>query len=140
MDKEALEILQMVREGRVSPEQGAQLLDAMKTQAPGAAPGERGKPKFVRVRVNVAGEDDKKVAVNLNLPIAMADLALKMLEKAEFTKNGEHVKFGDFIKGLGGLDIATIMQMVKEGAEGKLVDVEVSGEDDEKVKVEVTVD
>lgn len=140
MDKEGLEILQMVREGRVTAEQGAQLLDTLKAPASGTMPGERGKPKFVRVRVNVTGDDEKKVAVNLNLPIAMADLALKMLEKAEFTRNGEHVKFGDFIKGLGGLDIATIMQMVKEGAEGKLVDVEVSGEDEENVKVEVTVD
>jgi hypothetical protein len=30
--------------------------------------------------------------------------------------------------------------MVKEGAEGKLVDVDVKGENDEQVKVEVTVD
>jgi len=140
MDKEALEILQMVREGRVSAEQGAQLLDALKSQPTAMAPAEGGKPKFVRVRVNVAGPDNEKVAVSLNLPIAMADLALKMLEKAEFTRDGEHIKFGDFMKGLGGLDIATVMQMVKQGAEGKLVDVDVSGEDGEKVKVEVIVD
>jgi hypothetical protein len=140
MDKDALEILQMVREGRVTAEQGAQLLDALKTQPAIAAPGERGRPRFVRVRVDVAGEDGQKVAVNLNLPIAMADLALKMLEKAEFTKDGEHIKFGEFLKGLGGLDIATILQMVKEGAEGKLADVDIAGEDGEKVKVEVIVE
>ena len=140
MDKEALEILEMVRDGRVTPEQGAQLLEALRSQPTGVAASERGKPRFLRVRVDVAGDGDKKVAINLNLPIAMADLALKMLEKAEFTKDGEHIKFGDFLKDLGGLDIATIMQMVKEGAEGKLVDIAVAGEDGEMVKVEVIVD
>jgi len=140
MDKESLEILEMVKEGRVTPEQGRQLLEALKSQ-PGAmalSPGE--KPRFVRVRVNVAGGDKEKVAVNVNLPVAMADLALKMLEKAEFTKDGEHIKFGDYMKDLGGMDVATILQMVKEGAEGKLVDVDIEGNDGEHVKVEVIVD
>ena len=140
MDKESLEILEMVKEGRVTPEQGTQLLEALKSQ-PGAmalSPGE--KPRFVRVRVNVAGGDKEKVAVNVNLPVAMADLALKMLEKAEFTKDGEHIKFGDYMKDLGGMDVATILQMVKEGAEGKLVDIDVQGDDGETVKVEVIVD
>ena len=93
MDKESLEILEMVKEGRVTPEQGRQLLEA-----------------------------------------------LKMLEKAEFTKDGEHIKFGDYMKDLGGMDVATILQMVKEGAEGKLVDVDIEGNDGEHVKVEVIVD
>jgi uncharacterized protein with von Willebrand factor type A (vWA) domain len=141
MDKESLEILEMVKEGRVTPEQGTQLLEALKSQPSGVAMLSGGeKPKFVRVRVNVAGGEKEKVAVNVNLPVAMADLALKMLEKAEFTKDGEHIKFGDYMKDLGGMDVATILQMVKEGAEGKLVDVDIEGNDGETVKVEVIVD
>jgi len=141
MDKESLEILEMVREGRVSPEQGAQLLEALKSQPTGLSALPTGeKPKFVRVKVNVKGDKSEKVAVNVNLPVAMADLALKMLEKAEFTKDGEHIKFGEYLKDLQGLDVSTILQMVKEGAEGKLVDVDIDGEDGEKVKVEVIVD
>ena len=141
MDKESLEILEMVREGRVTPEQGTQLLEALRSQPSGLAALSGGeKPKFVRVRVNVVDGDKEKVAVNVNLPVAMADLALKMLEKAEFTKDGEHIKFGDYMKDLGGMDVATILQMVKEGAEGKLVDVDVQGDDGETVKVEVIVD
>ncbi len=38
------------------------------------------------------------------------------------------------------MDVASILQMVKEGAEGKLVDVAVGGDDGESVKVEVIVD
>ncbi len=139
MDQEAVDILDMVREGKVTPEQGAQLLEALKSQPSAlAAGGER--PRFVRVKVNVADQDAEKVAVNMNLPIAMADLALKVLQEAKITKDGETIQFGDYLKNLQGMDIATILQMVKDGAEGKLVDVDVDGGDGEKVKVEVVVD
>ncbi len=141
MDKESLEILEMVREGKVTPEQGAQLLEALRSQPSGVAALPAGeKPKFLRARVNVTGGGNEKVSVNVNLPVAMADLALKMLEKAEFTKDGEKIKFGEYVKELGGMDVATILQMVKEGAEGKLVDVDVEGDEGEHVKVEVIVD
>ena len=140
MDKESLEVLEMVKEGRVTPEQGAQLLDALKVPPGGLtqSPGER--PRFVRLRVNVAGDAKEKVAVNMNLPVAMADLALKVLQEAKITRDGETIQFGDYLKDLHGTDISTILQMVKDGAEGKLVDVEVDGNDGEQVKVEVVVD
>lgn len=139
MEQEAVDILNMVREGKVTPEQGAQLLEALKSQPSAlAAGGER--PRFVRVKVNVGKEGREKVAVNMNLPIAMADLALKVLQDAKITKDGETIQFGDYLKNLQGMDIATILQMVKDGAEGKLVDVDVDGDDGEKVKVEVVVD
>ena len=82
---EALEVLEMVREGRVTPEQGAELLAALKSRPSlmAAAGGE--KPRFLRVRGNVQEDEGAgdKVAVNLNLPIAMADLALKLVEQAK---------------------------------------------------------
>jgi hypothetical protein len=139
MDQEAMDILNMVREGKVTSEQGAALLEALKSQPSAlAAGGER--PRFVRVKVNVEEGDREKVAVNMNLPIAMADLALKVLQDAKITKDGETIQFGDYLKNLQGMDIATILQMVKDGAEGKLVDVDVDDEDGQKVKVEVIVD
>jgi uncharacterized protein with von Willebrand factor type A (vWA) domain len=142
MDKESLEILEMVKEGRVTPEQATQLLEALRSQpsAVSLAAGER--PRFVRVRVNVnerGGEGDQ-VAVNMNLPVAMADLALKLLQEAKITRDGETIEFGDYLKDLQGMDISAILQLVKEGAEGKLVDVDVADGDGDKVKVEVIVD
>jgi hypothetical protein len=140
MDSEALEVLEMVKEGRVTPEQGAELLAALKSRPSiaGAAVSER--PRFIRVRVHVQGDEKEKVAVNCNLPVAMADLALKMLEQAKITKDGETIQFGDYLKDLQGMDISAILQMVKEGAEGKLVDVDIEGSEGETVKVEVVVD
>lgn len=140
MDDEALEILNMVRDGKVTPEQGQELLLALRSGSSALAAGPGDRPRFVRVRVDVQHEGRNKVAVNANLPIAMADMALKVLEGAEFTKDGEKVRFGEYLKQLGGMDVAGVLQMVKEGAEGKLVDVDIDGDDGEKVKVEVVVD
>ena len=142
MEGEALEVLEMVREGRVTPEQGAQLLAALRTEGARAAGPAGEKARFLRVRVNVAegkGEGDK-VAVNLNLPIAVADLALKVLQEAKITKEGETIELGQYLKDLQGVDVASILQMVKDGAEGKLLDVDVEEEEGDKVKVEVVVD
>jgi hypothetical protein len=140
MNQEAVEILNMVRDGAVSPEQGAELLKAL--DAPPSAPLTPGgpRPKLVRVRVSVEQQDGEKVAVNANLPIALADLALKMAEGAKITRNDETIVLGDYLKQLGGVDIATILQMVKDGAEGKLVDVNVAEPGSDRVRVEVVVD
>jgi len=135
MDQEALEILKLVQEGRVTPEQGAKLLEALK--APPPAGGEPGKKaRFVRVGVKV----DDKVNVSMNLPIALADLALRLAEGAKIQRGDETIVLGDYVQKMSGMDMGTILQMVKEGAEGKLVDVDVGESDGTRVKVEVIVD
>jgi len=140
MDPEPLEILRMVQEGKVTPEQGAQLLEALKTSLSPSFEPRSAKPRFVRVRVDVDGSDSEKVAVNLNVPIALADVALKLAEGAKIQHGDKTIVLGDYVKQLSGLDFASLLQMVKDGAEGKLVDVNVQGDDGEKVRVEVTVD
>ena len=140
MDNESLEILQMVREQRVTPEQGAELLAALKSSGAAERVGGGEKPSFIRVKVNITGEDAEKVVVNLNLPLALADLALKLAEGAKIQRGEETIELGDYVKKLSGVDLASVMQLVKEGTEGKLVDVNIDGEDGEKVQVEVTVD
>ncbi len=139
MENEALEILNMVREGKVSAEQGAELLEALRSPSAAitAAPG---RPRFVRVKVDIKGEDKETVAVNVNLPIALADLALKLAEGAKFQHGDHTIVLGDYVKQFSGMDMATILQLVKDGAQGKLVDVNIGGNDGETVKVEVVVD
>lgn len=142
MEREELQILEMVKDGTVTPEQGAELLSALKNPTSSLPLTHGGKPQFVRVHVNVNEKDGKgdQVEVNCNLPIALADLALKMAENAKITKDGQTIDIGDYVKQIGGVDLAGILQMVKEGAQGKLVDVNVSEDDGAKVKVEVIVD
>jgi hypothetical protein len=140
MNEEALEILRMVKEGKVSPEQGAELLQALKTAPPSVAAAGGERPHFLRVRVNINDEKGEKVVVNCNLPTALADLLLKIGQSAEIKQDGKTIRLGEYLKEMGGVDISSILQMVKDGAEGKLVDVDVQGDKGEKVKVEVIVD
>jgi len=142
MDQEALEILGMVKEGKVTPEQGAELLEALKHPSAGTATAvmSGGKAKFLRVKVDIQGEKDETVAVNLNVPIALADMVLKLLEGAKIQRGEETIVVGEYLKNLSGLEMAAVLQLVKEGAAGKLVDVNIKGEQGEQVKVEVIVD
>ena len=141
MDQEALEVLRMVKDGTLTPEQGSQMLEALKNPATAVATVPGQKPKFVRVNIDVHEQEGDAVKVNCNLPIALADLALKMGQFAKITRNGETIELGDYLKQLGGVDIAAVLQMVKDGAEGKLVDIQVNeAGDGDKVKVEVIVD
>ncbi len=139
MENEALEILNMVKEGKVTPEQGSELLEALKAAPAAALASPGGKPRFVHVKVNVREEDKDKVKLNVNLPLGLADLALKIANGLKIQSHGETIEVGDYLKGLSGTDISSILQMVKDGAQGKLVDVDVN-DDDEQVKVEVMVD
>ena len=90
MDQEAKDILQMVKDGKVTPEQGAGLLDALKA-SPSGEPASGGKPRFLRVRVEVNEGGEKKVAVNANLPVALADLGLRIAQAAKITRDGETI-------------------------------------------------
>lgn len=141
MNEEALEILAMVRDGKLTPEQGAELLEALK--APGGtatAVVSGSKPRFLRVKVDVQESEADTVAVNLNVPLALADLVLKLLENAKFQQGDRTIVVGEYLKNLGGMDIGSILALVKEGASGKLVDVNLAEKDGDKVKVEITVD
>jgi len=60
-------------------------------------------------------------------------------EGAKITRDGETIVLSDFLKQMGGVNLADILQMVREGAEGKLADVDVA-DGEQTVKVEVVVD
>ena len=62
-----------------------------------------------------------------------------MAEGAKITRDGETIVLSDFLKQMGGVNLADILQMVREGAEGKLVDVDVA-DGEQTIKVEVVVD
>ena len=142
MDQEALEILAMVKDGKLSPEQGAELLEAMKAPTGGTATAvmSGGKPKFLRVKVDVQEPEADTVAVNMNVPLALADLVLKLLEGATFQRGDRTIVVGEYLKNLGGMDVGAVLALVKEGASGKLLDVNVKEKNGDQVKVEITVD
>lgn len=139
MDEEAMEILHMVEQGRVSAEQGSKLLEALRTPALARPDAAGPRARFVRVAVHIAEQGGEKVAVNVNLPVALADMVLKLAQGTKIQSGEQTIMLGDYLSKMSGVDLATILHMVKEGAQGKLVDVNVQDGEDQ-VKVEVTVD
>jgi hypothetical protein len=133
--EERMKILQMVQEGKITPEDAAQLLEAInagsaipnqprRAGSPGMTPGQEGasglgrKPRFLRVRVT--DTDSGRPRVNVRLPISMVSVGLKMGSK--------------FAPQVEGLDAESLMQIIESGELGQIVDV-IDDEDGEHVEV-----
>lgn len=121
--EERMKILKMIREGKITAEEGAKLLAALKdsrksntSKAPDFSMG--GKRGWLRVRVTdtVSG----KIKVNVNLPLGLMDAGLRI--GAQYAPE------------LQGMDLGQLANEVKSGALGKIIDV-VDEEDGEHVEI-----
>lgn len=117
-DEERLQILKMIEGGQITAEEGAKLLDALAAPSRGERRRE-GSPRWIRVRVTDLNTGKHKV--NINLPIKLLDLGAKI--------GGKFAAPAD-------LDVEEIVQAIKDGAQGKIIDLE-DQEDAERVEVYV---
>lgn len=92
MNEEVLKVLEMVRDGKLSPKQGEALLCAMK---PAQEPQDAHKKSMLRIRVDVNDPDKAEQAkVNVNVPLSLAKKAAGLVAlvpkdaKAELAENG----------------------------------------------------
>lgn len=121
--EERMQILKMIEAKQITAEEGAKLLGALgekdrgESAAPQPSPATTG--KWFRVRVTDMKSGRRKV--NVNIPLGLVDVGLKM--GAKFAPAG-----------LEGLDMNQILTAIKNGGEGKVVDVE-DEEDGEHVEV-----
>lgn len=128
-----MKILTMVQEGKITPEDAAQLLDAINSAPPAAPrrpvppaapspeedlPSLGRKPRWLRVRVT--DTDSGRPRVNVRLPISMVSVGLKMGSK--------------FAPQVEGLDAGELMSIIESGELGQIVDV-YDEEDGEHVEV-----
>lgn len=126
MSEEKRIILEMVKDGKISVDEAEQLLEK-------ANPGETiddsvvaKKPtnkKFLRIRVT---EEDKE-KVNIKIPMALATVGLKFIPKGKLKVNGEQISADQ------------IMEMIKEGAEGEIVNIDTE-DNGKNVKVTIFID
>lgn len=119
--EERLKILKMIEDGKITAEEGAKLLaalaDSRRTQPlPTANP--NGGAKWFRVRVTDVATG--KTRVNVNLPMSLVNVGLKMSAR--------------FAPDLDQEQMAVIAEALKSGALGKIVDV-IDEEDGEHVEV-----
>jgi hypothetical protein len=117
-----MKILKMVEEGKISAEDGAKLLAALsesrRTPAPPATPGAGGEARWFRVRVTDLATG--KTKVNVNIPMGLVNVGIKMGAR--------------FAPGLEGEQMEAIAEALRSGAMGKIIEA-TDEEDGERVEI-----
>jgi len=118
--EERKKILKMVEEGQISAEEAAKLLAALSsgTRRKESSATRPGQARWLRVRVMDLNSGRSKV--NVNIPMSLVNVGIKM--GARFAPDVE------------GLDFDEIMEAIRSGAQGKIVDV-VDEDDGERVEI-----
>lgn len=116
--EERIKILKMVEDGKISAEEAANLLKALGKQERRRTPLTEGDARWLRVRITDLDSD--KASVNVNLPINIVNVGLKMGAR--------------FIPEFEGLDLEELGDALRQGLTGKIVDV-VDEEDRQHVEV-----
>jgi len=119
--EERMKILNMIREGKISAEEGAQLLSALgDSEKPARAQSTRasGEPRWFRVRVTDLVNGKTKVSVNI--PFGLMEWGMQI--GAQFAPE------------VADLDFEQLKEMLESGVEGKVVDV-IDEEDGEHVEI-----
>lgn len=120
--EERMRILRMVEEGKISAEQGAKLLEALRegrrSPIPPASPRLSGSARWLRVRVT--DRANGRVKATVQIPVALVDAGVKI---------GAH-----FAPDVEGVDMTSLLEALHSGATGKIVDV-VNANDDERVEI-----
>ncbi len=119
--EERMQILRMIEEGKITAQEGAELLRAL-DKGEGHADAEplRGasKPRWFRVRVTDLSTGRSKV--NVNIPMGLVNVGVKMGAR--------------FAPGVEGVDYESIMEAIRSGQQGKVIDV-TDTEDGERVEI-----
>jgi len=121
--EERKKILTMIAEGKITAQEGAQLLKAL------GASGEKrgtpqelsGEPRFLRLRIT--NMESGKVKANINLPMTLVSVGLRMGAR--------------FAPDLDGVDFDEVMEAINSGMRGKILDVE---DDEGSERVEIFVE
>jgi len=119
--EERMKILNMIREGKISAEEGAKLLSALGDSQKAtrtSATRSTGEPRWFRVRVT--DMESGKTKVSVNIPFGLMEWGMQI--GAQFAPE------------VGELDFEQLKEALQSGVEGKVVDV-IDEEDGEHVEI-----
>jgi len=120
LNEERIQVLKMVESGKLSVEEAAKLLEAMETSAsPGTAPA----AGFLRIEVMESGR--KKASIRI--PATLVNLAVGLGQKF----------WPGQMKDMEGLDLQAILDAVRQGGKGKILEVE---EPEKQQRVEISLE
>lgn len=115
--EERLRILRMIAEKQITADEGARLLEALRTPEE-ATRNETPRPRWLRIRVTERTTGRQKM--NVTVPIGLVDVGLKMGAR--------------FAPDVAGLDLEAIQAALHGGVQGRIMDAE-SDRDDERVEI-----
>jgi len=118
LTEERMQILRMIESGQITAEEGAKLLAALRASTKGSAAEGSSAPRWLRLRVTDLRTGRDKV--NMNIPISLVDVAMKM--GARFVPETDEV------------DVEEVRAALRAGQPRKILDVE-DEEDEERVEI-----
>lgn len=118
---ERLKILKMIEEGKISAEDGARLLAALSKGDRQRTVPQAGEAKWLRIRVT--DSDTGKVTVNVNIPIGLVNVGLRMGAR--------------FVPDMEGFELEELSEALRQGLTGKVMDIV---DEDEGQRVEIFVE
>ena len=116
--EERMQILNMIQSGQITADEGAKLLSALKASRKESASAESARPRWFRLRVTDLKTGKSKV--NMNIPIALVDVGIKMGAR--------------FVPDTGDVDLAEIREALRSGQQGKVLEVE-DEVDEERIEI-----
>lgn len=119
--EERLKVLKMVEEGKISPEEAARLLAAVTKAERKRASTASAEGRWLRVRVT--DMDSGKTAVNVNLPVSLVNVGLRMGAR--------------FVPEMEGVSMNELDEAIRRGVTGKIIDIV---DEQERQRVEVYVE
>ncbi len=115
-DEEVKRILKMVEEGKITPEEGAKLIDALGVESP-----QKKKGRYVRIYI----ESEEGERVNIKIPLKLVKIAHKFIPK-KFMK----FTYGDDES----LDLSELLDSIEDEV-GEYINI--TSEDGDVVKISV---
>lgn len=121
MNSEKIKILKMVEEGKITVQEAEVLLEQCADTSTSSS--KSFNQKFLKVFV----VDGDHTRVNIRVPLALAEVALKLIPEDKLTVKGTKI------------DPAEIIAMIESGVDGNLVDIEAEDKG-KKVLVKIFID
>jgi DUF4097 and DUF4098 domain-containing protein YvlB len=115
MNEERLQILRMIAAGQITAEEGEQLLAALEEGQQDTA---QSPARWINVRIS--DEESGRQKVNVNVPVGLLSVGMRL---------------GARLGGMAEMNVEDLLQRIRSGASGKLVDV--SGNNGERVEISV---
>jgi len=144
MNEEVMKVLEMVKSGRITPEEGEKLLGALRMSADGAtassedSPRSRQRATMLRIRVDAqdVGKDDR-AQVNINVPLS---LGKKLTALTKLIPKQTREELDDKGIDISEINLKELIGMFEDGAiDGDLVNID-TGDEGSGAKVRIYVE